>query len=90
MFKFRTNQGSDSIVKIEVVHETRTAVVIKVGESEYRVAKSSGYYCYHDTWEAARIHQVNKAMDDVLIARKRLDQAVSRVTELESMINPES
>lgn len=75
--------GENRIEAVECVTETAKQVVIRFKSSGFgggsyydrRMAKSSAYDCYHDTWDEAKAHLIQKAEANLLSARYALQCA---------------
>ena len=97
IIKYKTGCGADKIEQVEVLRETNVSVFLPVnarslagakGVDERRDAKRSTYAQYHDTWEDAKAYLMAKAEGEVVAARRRLEQANSKLGNIKGMKPP--
>jgi hypothetical protein len=98
MLKWKTTRWRDAeIERVEVVRETDHTVWVRVNTAwhgqppkwkEQQRRKDSGGDVYHETWEAAHAHLLDRAESDLEAARKRLTNAQGLYGNVKGMRKP--
>lgn len=94
MIKYKTvSYGKNKIEPVEVARETESSVWIEHTicstrgdrKEERRSAKSTSYESFHDTWEAAKQHLLDKAEAKLWGARRSLELAQAEFGNIKGM-----
>ena len=90
--------GKDLIVAVECVSETAKQLTLRFksggfaskGEFfERRVAKSSAYDCYFDSWQEAKDHLMAKAERELFAARAALQRKQDELGNIKGLKAPQ-
>lgn len=91
--KFYTTHWSSKIDTVEIERESDSSVWVKgngyKSDSLRRVNKKGSTHAYHDTWEDAHAHLLNRASRAAESLKERLQQARSALGQIESMKKPQ-
>lgn len=90
--KYTTNYSGDRIERVECIRETAACVYVASSRAsgERREAKHSEFIQYHDSWDEARTHLLDKAQRKVDSIRLSLDSAKGKLGNIKGMKNPET
>jgi hypothetical protein len=91
MIKYRTSSYGSDIEIVEVLRETELCVFLpptRRRKTEERAAKVSEWHRYHDSWEAAHDHLLDRATQKVLSMRQGLALAESKLSDITRMTKP--
>lgn len=88
LVKWVTGRFRAPIERVECTRETEQSVFVMHGEQERRAAKHSTYEQYHDSWDAAHAHLVQRAQGEVDAYRSRLESAKGKLGNIKGMKKP--
>lgn len=83
MIMYRTSTYSPLVIDpVEVKKLTRFFVVLLNGD---RISRSTGYYAFHESWDAAHAHLSTRAHAEVERAQRALDAALAHRTKVDAL-----
>jgi len=93
--KWKTGYLANKLIQaVEIVRETEQSVFILGsdfrGERERREAKETSYHAYHDSWDEAKQHLMDKAEQEVFAARAALQRAQDKLGNVKGLKKPEA
>ncbi len=90
MIKYKTGRWKNEIEEVKIIKETAKQVTYAYNDwngspCERREAKESNYHQYHDSWEDAHEHLLNKAHSRIESLRSQLQRAQGEYGNLKGM-----
>lgn len=91
MLKYRTYRYDTEIEAVEVLRETAQCVYLPTTRSkrtEQREAKVSDFHIYHDSWEVAHAHLLERSEAAVTRLQRSLEVAIDALSRVNAMRKP--
>lgn len=88
--KYRTCLIDPRIEEVECVRETEKFVFFDDEMGKYRLAKRSRYEVFHDTWDDAKEHLLEKSRRLLNEARAKARALETKVMQISAMERPDS